>query len=228
LYNQIGGAAFRNHFIDCAAHMANGFDFITPAQYTAAKNEWNTYADPLDDNKFIQTYTNTGSGGWFQPVDSLTTNAWSYNTYKLDNNIAQTYTFEIDGDATGTYGGDSYFQGKVLVQNSVTGASYHDLAMATNTEGSLTLNLTHNDTAAYFIIAAMPEVFDDPNATFQLFPYQMRIHAGAVGITETEMNITKYEIGRYNVLGQAIDHNIGGLQFIMYNNGSSEKVYITR
>ena len=229
MYNQIGGANLRNHFIDCAAHMTNNFDFILPSQSAAAQNEWNTYGDLLDDNQFIQTFTNTGSGGWFQPDDTLTTNAWSFNTYKLLNTNTQTYTFEINADVTGTYGTSSYFQGKVLVQNSVTGASFHDLVMSNNYQGSLALNFTPNDTAAYFIIASMPEVFVDANPTFQLFPYQMRIGTGTTGILETGISyLPKFEIARFNVLGQKIDKNIGGLQLIVYSDRSTEKVFILR
>ena len=229
MYNQIGGPALRNHFIDCAAHMTNGFDFILPSQMLAVQNEWNTYADPIDDNQFIQTYFNAGTDGWFQPVDSLTTNAWAFNTYKLLNTNTQIYTFEINADVTGNYGDSSYFQGKVLVQNSITGASFHDLEMSNNYQGSLALNLTPNDTAAYFIIASMPKIFVDANPTFQLFPYQMRIGAGTTGILETGISsLPKFEIARYNVLGQKIDNNIGGLQFIVYSDGSTRKFFIQR
>jgi hypothetical protein len=227
LYNQIGGANLRNHFIDCAAHMTNDFDFLLPAQHANAQNEWNTYADPLDDNQFIETYTNTGSNGWFQPSDEFTTNAWSFNTYKLINSNTKTYTFELNGDATGTFGDASYFQGKVLVQNSSTGASFYDLTMSNTTQGYLTLNLTPDDTEVYFIIAAMPEVFDDANTTFQLFPYQMRIGEGALGISETGVSyFPKIELARHNLLGQKVDKSDGGLQFVQYSDGSTEKVLI--
>ena len=75
----------------------------------------------------------------------------------------------------------------------------------------------------------MPEVFDDANPTFQLFPYQMRINTGITGISETETTThPKYEIDRYNVLGQKIDKHIGGLQLILYNDGKTEKVYIPK
>jgi len=229
LYNQVGGTALRNNFIDCAAHMCNGFDFILPAQHAAAQNEWTTYADPLDDNQFIQTYTNNGSNGWFQPDDSLTTNAWSFNTYKLLNTATQTYTFEIDADVTGNFGDSSYFQGTVLVQNSATGASFHNLIMSSNSQGALTLNLTPNDTAIYFIIASMPEVFDDANTAFQLFPYKMRISVGPVGMVEPSVtSLPKYEIARYNVLGQKVDKYIGGLQLVVYSDGSTEQVFISK
>ncbi len=229
MYNQIGGATLRNHFIDCYAHMTNDFDFILPSQHVAAQNEWNTYAEPQDDNQFIQTYFNSGSGGWFQPDDSITTNAWSFNTYKLLNSNSETYTFDLDADATGTFGDSSYFQGKILVQNSVTGASFYDLVMSNNYQGSLSLNLTPNDTAAYFIIASMPEIFEDENPTFQLFPYQMRINTGTIGILETGIHsLPKFEIARYNLLGQKIEKSTGGLQLIVYNDGSTMKVFIQR
>ena len=228
LYNKIGGAAFRDHFIDCAAHMTNNFDFLLPAQASNAFNEWNTYADPADDNQYIQTYYNTGSNGWYRPADSLTTNAWSFNTYKLSNTNIETYTFEINGDPTGSYGDSSYFQGKVLVQNSVTGASFHDLIMSNDVQGSLTLNLTPDDTAVYFIIASMPEVFTDNNPTFQYYPYTMRIVNGPTGIWETNNTLPKTEIMRYNVLGQQINKTDGGLQFIQYSDGSVRKVFIQK
>ncbi len=143
------------------------------------------------------------------------------------NKNSQTYTFEINADAVGTYGDSSYFQGKVLVQNSVSGASFHNLVMSKKNQGSLVLNLTPNDTAAYFIIASMPKIFEDANSKFQLFPYQMRINTGTTGILQIgKSNFSKVEVARYNVLGQKIDMNIGGLQYIVYSDGSSKKVFI--
>jgi Family of unknown function (DUF6055) len=229
LYNQIGGEQLRNHFIDCAAHMTNGFDFILPTQYAGAKNEWNIYADPLDNNQFIKTYLNTGSNGWFKPADSLTTNAWSFNTYKLINTNTKSYTFDVNADAKGTYGDSSYFQGKVLVQNSITGSSFYNLVMNNNQQGSLTLTLTANDTAAYFIIASMPKVFKDPNPTFQLYPYEMRIHEVPLQVLNTKtITNPKYEVARYNALGQLINGDSGGLQFVIYNDGTTDKVYLVK
>ncbi len=226
LFNQIGGAAFRNHFIDCAAHMTNNFDFLQPSQAARAQDEWDTYADPLDDNQFLQTYTDTGSDGWFRPADSLTTNAWSFNTYKLLNTKTETYTFEINGDVMGTYGDYSFFQGKVLVQNSVSGARFYNLVMSNTYQGTLSLNFTSSDTAIYFIIASMPEIFQDSNLRFQQFPYEMRINTGSIiGIAEIGIPTTKFEIARYDIWGQRIDQNVGGLQFILYNDGSTKKYF---
>ncbi len=227
LFNRFGAVKMRNDFIDCAAHMTNNFDFISPTQANNALAEWNTYAAPLDKNKYVKTFDNTGSGGWFSPVDSITTNAWSFNTYKLRNNANQAYTFEINGNTAGDYGDPSFFQGKIVVQNSITGASFHNLIMTNNTQGALTLNLSSTDTAAYFIIASMPEYFIDVNSTFQLFPYQMQISKSfPAAISTYEMPKPRQEIARYNINGQKISVNEKGFQIIKYNDGSARKVYI--
>ena len=227
LYNLIGGSDFRNYFIDFAAHLTNDFDFITPEQADNSLAEWNWVADPEDDNQFIQTYNDAGSDGWFRPDDELTTTAWSFNTYKLLNTSTENYTFEINGDETGIFGDYAYFQGKVLVQNSVTGASFHNLVMSNDYQGALTLSLTPSDTAVYFIIASMPEVFEDSEPSFQLFPYEMKISTGNItGISALGISSPKIEIARYNILGQKMDKETGGLQFILYNDGSTEKNFI--
>ena len=127
MFTQIGASAYRNHSIDWAAHMLNNFDFIDPIQASTNETEWNSYADLWDDYEYIQTFTNTGTNGWYSPSDSLTTAAWSFNNYKLSNSLTESYTFEINGDATGTNGDASYFQGQVVVLNSTSGASFHNL-----------------------------------------------------------------------------------------------------
>lgn len=226
LFNRLGGSVFRNHFIDWAAHMLNDFDFITPTQAATNLNEWNNYADAWDDYKFIQSYNNTGSNGWYHPADTIVTNAWAFNTYKLLNNTSQTYTFEIKGDTVGSYGTTSYFQGKLVVENSITGASYHNLNMSNYHQGALTINLTPTDTSVYFIIASMPNIFTDSNPNFQLFPYSMRISIGNPNsIINLDPNHKKTEIARYNFLGQKIKKEVGGFQIVVYDDGSTEKIF---
>ncbi len=224
-YDQLGGPVFRNHFIDWAAHMTNQFDFILPYQAVANENEWYDYADLWDDNEFIEVYDNTGSGGWYNPDDSVTTTAWSFNTYKLLNNKTETFTFEIDGDPTGSYGDNAYFQGKVIVQNNRTGTSFHDFNMTNDFQGSLSLNVSPTDTALYFIIASMPEIFEDSNPLFQLFNYDMRISTRITGISEPEPLKPTLEIARYNFLGQKVNKETEGFQIILYNDGSTKKIF---
>lgn len=225
-YNQIGASLSRDYFIDYAAHMTNDFDFILPAQVAASEIEFNIYADLADDNQFTESYVNTGSGGWYQPNNENITNAWSFNTYKLSNSITESYTFEINGDLTGTYGDDSYFQGKVVVKNSSGATSFYDLIMTNNQQGSLTLNLTPDDYEVYFIIASMPNIFEDVNPSFQQFPYDMRISVGVIsGIDNLQDSTEKVEVARYNYLGQKVEENMGGLQIILYNDGTTKRQF---
>lgn len=227
MYNTIGASQYRKHFIDWAAHMTNNFDFIPAIQAATNLNEWNDYADPEDDNEFINVYENEGTNGWVSPDNDKVTNAWSFNTFKLLNSSTKTYTFELNGNPTGSYGDEAYFQGKVLVQNSTTGVSFYDLAMSNDLQGSLSLNITPQDTALYFIIASMPEIFQDANPTFQLFPYQIRINIeNTTGLSEIVNSKPKSEVARYNYMGQKIHKNVGGYQIILYNDGTSEKTYI--
>ncbi len=85
------------------------------------------------------------------------------------NNKTETITFEIDGAPTGSYGDNAYFQGKVIVQYNRTGISFHELNMTTDFQSSLSLNVSPTDTALYFLIASMPEIFEHSNPLFQLF-----------------------------------------------------------
>ncbi len=225
-FNQIGGSVFRDHFIDWAAHMTNGFDFLPQNQIDEFENEWEVYADPLDDNEFIQIYDNEGSDGWIRPDDDKVTTGWSFNTYKLINQNTETYTFELNGDPFGNYSTPSYFQGKIVVQNTNTGTTFYDLDMSSNFQGTITLNLTPEDTTVYFIVASMPEFFTNVD---QLFSHEVRLSQGILSNNEHLLDQPiKKIIGRYDLLGREISEDVEGIQFIIYDDGSSKKIYRTR
>jgi hypothetical protein len=226
-YNQVGASQSRQHFIDYAGHMINDFDFISPSQGSTAIAEFMTYADLADDNMITGEWTDSGSGGWFAPSSANATNAWSFNTYKLNNTLTESYLFAINANSFGTYGDSSYFQGQLVVMNSVTGANFHDLVMLNDQLGELVLNLTPDDYEVYFIIASMPHVFEDVNPTFQVFPYDMQIIQGStIGVSELGNSANRTEVARYNSLGQKITQKTKGLQVIVYDNGSSSKVFV--
>ncbi|MBP6391877.1 MAG: hypothetical protein KA352_13385 [Flavobacteriales bacterium] len=224
-FNQIGASLFRTSFLNWAAHMTNQFDFLTPDQYTTNQNEWNSYADPLDNNEYLQTYMNTGSGGWYRPADSLITCAWSFNTYRVHNSMPQTYSFQLAADAFGSQGGASEFMGMVVVQNSVSGTSFLPLNMQDAQTGSLILNLMPEDTTAYFIIASVPEVFTGVD---QRFGYDMRIETISTGIHAVEAARNLIESSRCDLLGRAAQRNGTGPQIIRYTDGSVRKVQVVR
>ena len=225
MFNQIGAQDYRQYFIDWAAHMTNDFDFITPTQAATNLNEWNTYADLSDDNEFTAIYNNEGSNGWFMPNDGLITNAWSFNTYKLLNNENEFYTFELKPETEGTNGTPSFFQGKLVVKNTMTGTSFYDLSNSGESLQSLAnFELSANDTEVFLIVASMPEIFQDNNSSFQLFPYEIQITKGnTTGLQEHNADI--HEIRRCNLLGQSVDKEDGGFQIISYSNGTTQKIF---
>ena len=73
----------------------------------------------------------------------------------------------------------------------------------------------------------MPEVFQDLNLTFQVFPYDMRIQKGLTSLEEIDNDPNRKEIARYNLLGQKITQEIKGIQIIVYDDGSTKKINVS-
>jgi hypothetical protein len=225
LYNELGASDYRNNFIEWAARMTNDFDFITTNQKTANELEWLAYADSDDENEFTETFDVNGTSGWYQPSNELTTNAWSFNTYQIENNMSTSYTFEINGDENGLFGTPSYFQGKVIVKNAIGDSRFYDVLMTDNTNGSVSIEVDSLDTDISFIIASMPAYFEEINQDFQLFPYQMKITNDILGVSDMgtpnfidaypnpfeqslRINLQEYEdevnIELYSILGKRV------------------------
>jgi len=226
LADEIGNELFKEYFMDWAAHMTNDFDFISPLQAAANEQEWNNYADPLDDAEYIETWTNEGSNGWYIPEESVMTNGWSFNTYKLENDELESYHFELAGETEGYFASPSRFMGRLLVQNSNGDSTFYDLPMTDDWNGTISLELTPEDEIVYFIVGSVPDVFEDVESSFELYPYQMRITKGVLGIDailgQAEPAIL---IGRFNLLGQRVEENYSGIQILMFNDGSTKKIY---
>ena len=225
LYNQLGPILYRNTFMDWVASMTNDFDFITENQRVANESEWLTYADPDDDNEYTEIFDFNGTNGWFQPAFEYITNAWSYNTYKLENTNTTSYTFELNGDSNGTFGSPSYFQGKILVKNTDGSHIFYDLLMEDDTNGSKTIDVSSSDTEIYYIIGSMPTYFEEIDQEFQLFPYQIKISNVILDVSafttanfikaypnpiedilrvELETHAHEIEIELYNIIGHKI------------------------
>jgi hypothetical protein len=220
LYNQLGGVEYRNNFIDWAARMVNDFDFIPENQREANELEWLSYADPDDDNEYTRVFDDNGSNGWYQPDNEFITNAWSFNTYKLENTSATNYTFEINGNTNGIFGSPAYFQGKILVKNIDGNNTFYDLSMSNDANGSLSIDVTSLDSEIYFIIASMPEYFEEINQEFQLFPYQIKITNNILGVSN--FNTTNFIKAYPNPV-----ENILRVELEEYNNEVDIELYST-
>ena len=105
-----------------------------------------------------------------------------------------------------------------------TGASFHHVAMSSDLEGSLSLTLAPEDTAAFFIIASMPEAFTNVN---QKFTYRMKIDKDVVGIEDALPQEAPEVVGRWNLLGQPVSASFRGIQVVKFSDGSRRK-YLVR
>ena len=144
------------------------------------------------------------------------------------NNENEFYTFELKPSQEGSFGTPSFFQGKLVVKNTITGTSFYDLTNIGGTLQSLNnVQLSSEDTEVFLIVASMPEIFQDTNGSFQLFPYEVKITKGNnVGLQEHNANI--FEVRRCNLLGQPISKEDGGFQIIRFSNGLTQKVLIQK
>lgn len=223
-FNQLGGDVFRGHFLDWAARMTNHFDFLPANQIARFELEWNDYADPADDNEFIAVYNDAGTNGWLRPTNETITTGWSFNTYKINTTEADSYLFELNGDAEGSAGSSSFFQGKILVQNDDGTAQFYDLGMENEQEGSFFLEVSEENTTVYLIVASVPETFTNVEQTYG---YEVNITKGAVlGVSENLIeNIIPTIIKRYDLFGRTISEEYVGIQILKYSDGSVKKIY---
>jgi hypothetical protein len=129
----------------------------------------------------VEVYSDTGTGGWYRPADSVTTTSWSFSTYKILNSSSDCYGFHLVGDLFGSEGDPAYFEALVLVKSEVAIPRFYDLEMTSSTEGTLTLGVTPADTALFFIVASMPESFSGAE---QLFGYEIEIEKGVTSADE--------------------------------------------
>ena len=96
------------------------------------------------------------------------------NTRKWNNSSTASYTFRLDGDSLGSAGSLAFFQGKVVVRDDDS-RDYHELVMANNQEGSVTVSVDSTDGKIYFVVISMPTHF----TTNQTYSYKIKIEKHA-------------------------------------------------
>ena len=76
--------------------------------------------------------------------------------------------------------------------------------------------------ANFFILASMPEHFEDVD---QRFGYDMRISQLFTGIEDIKPYASRKVIGIYDLLGRPMLEEASGVQLIQYDDGSFRKVH---
>ena len=170
IFNQVGGDNLREMFADWAARNAAGLDYLTAEQVDVALSELNAFATPAEIKNNILELSDAEANGSFSPEQELTPGGWAYNSIKINNTGETTYTFDINGDATGSQGAASHFEARVAVVNGST-TTYHDVAMSDNVAGQFVLNASPTDSEIYLVIASTP----DQLSGTQTYDYQVNI-----------------------------------------------------
>lgn len=217
LSEQIGSELYRSYFVDWAARIVNNFDFLTTDQQNRIWVEWNDYADPLDEQQWVGSYSIDGTFGWVEPSFDYVPGPWSFNAYLLENPVDDQYTFEYLAESQGTEGTSSHFIAKVVVVE-IGNYTYHDVPSASNFQGSLTIPLSTSADQVFFIVASTPSSF---SGSTELFNYQAQIYRSVTAGVENQLPLSNELVRTYNLLGQEVRPAGQGLFIDQYENGQT-------
>ena len=174
LYDAIGEGKMKGYFLNAAARMVNDHDFLTRAQYAnSVELALSDDDQPQDNNQFVLELTDQGTSTWFRPTKKQVTNAWSFNTVKLNSTASSNYNLQFKGDVKGDFGSDSHFGLKIVVKKGED-VRFIDVNMTETLEAQHSLNLKDGETA-YVVIASTPEVFQMLGNDYQKFSYQLKL-----------------------------------------------------
>ena len=89
---------------------------------------------------------------------------------RIQNASAASYDFTLTGDATGSTGAASHFEGRVVVKSG-DNATYVPLTMSSATQGTASVQVTPADGQVYLVVVSVPEHFTS-NQTYG-YSYQI-------------------------------------------------------
>jgi hypothetical protein len=160
-YEMVGGDAMRANFADWAAHSRADFDYLTREQVARAQTEIDYFIGQGNKvDPFVAELSSAGtSGAWQSPPAALKPRGWSFNTVRIENPASGTYNLAIRGDATGSQGAASHFEGRVVVMYGEANGKFTDLHMSNEVNGNATLAVDSGATELYLIVVAAPEHF---------------------------------------------------------------------
>jgi len=183
LAQQIGSEAFRTMFANWAARNTGGLDYLTPEQVQRAIDEAEWVGDPDNAHPYIATIADVEIlDEWvFEPcLDAPPPNpecyaprGWAYNVIRITNSHAAEYTFSLEGDANGSEGAASRFDGRIVVMGE-DGPVYSELDMTDPLHGTASVTVGPTDDEAFLVIVSVPDHF----AGYQSYGYRATIQRG--------------------------------------------------
>jgi len=171
LYNEVGGERMRELFANWAAHNTGGMDYLSKEQVDRAYLEVTLAGDWDYFRPYVWQSVDQGTDGeWFTPPPDLTARGWAYNVFNINTTVANSYTFQLDGDTIGSQGAKSFFLGRIVVMTKHS-PIYSDMTMTSATTGEATVVVTSDESRVFLVVASVPEYFQG----YQYYSYKVRV-----------------------------------------------------
>ena len=171
LFSKVGAEKMRGLFADWAAHNTGGMDYLTKDQLERAYLEITNAGDWDYYRPYVWSSVDEGTGGdWFTPPADLTARGWAYNVLNINTTQSASYSFEFEGDATGSQGATSFFVCRIVIM-SKNGPVYSDMMMSSSLSGTATVAVTEDDSSMFLVVASVPEFF----TSYQHYSYKVKI-----------------------------------------------------
>ncbi|MEM7587231.1 MAG: hypothetical protein AAF560_27825 [Acidobacteriota bacterium] len=188
LYSRIGATTFRRLFADWAAENTAGLIYLTPGQVQRALDEANAVGDPTLFNPYVADVTASQlEGGWVWQAcadpSCYRPRSWAYNVIRIANTTAGQFGFQLDGDATGSEGAGSHFEGRIVILGP-DGPRFETLNMTDAQNGQHTTFVDADVTEVFVVVASVPEHFTG-NQTYG-YTLNATFSPGAVAIFQDD------------------------------------------
>jgi len=172
LFENVGHDRFRGCFADWTAQNTAKMAYLTREQYERGLLEitlagtWDLY------RPYVWESVDQGSEDqWIEPPQELRPRGWAYNAVRVNNTMAATYTFQLEGSAEGSKGGEAFFAGRIVVQSNNAEAKYFDLDMTDALTGEGTVAVAASDYEVALVVASVPNNF----GSYQNYQYKVKV-----------------------------------------------------
>jgi len=169
--SRVGAEVFRSQFADWAGHNCANMDYLTRQQYERGLLEVTLAGDWSVFRPSVWQAVDQGTNGWVSPPAELAVRGWAYNVWNITNSEAAVYTFQLDGESTGSEGGKAHFEGRVVVMQEDGSSRHQSMIMESNVIGEVEVAVQASDSQLMLAIVSVPENY----GSYQTYGYRTKI-----------------------------------------------------
>ena len=161
LFNNLDAEALRSHYADWAAQNTADFAYLKPEQLAFAKETYQSFAEDMPDGHekpYVVELTGSNSVGTYSPEALYRPMAWGYNVMRITQPGAARYTFDLQGDPSGSEGGTAHFEARVVIKDDMGDFRFEEVSMDDATQGRISIETVASDREIRLVIASVPAV----------------------------------------------------------------------